>query len=136
MDAESAEADRRSTMTTEPPIDRRVGLAIVTASAAVTLAIGVTAGTLLGWVHPPRPVAEPSTTSAAVTDGQPAPESPRAIQAPVEPAAIPSPVRVRRRAVTRPTRTLLADARARAPRLRHHEDERHDDEGHEDENDD
>lgn len=136
MDAESAGADHRRTMTTESPIDRRVGLAIVAASAAVTLAIGVTAGTLLGWVHPPRPVAEPVTTSAAVTDAPPPAESPRAIQAPVEPAAIPSPVRVRRRAVIQPKRTLLADARARAPRLRHHEDDRHDDEGYEDEDDD
>lgn len=123
-------------MTTEPPIDRRIGLAIVTASAAVTLAIGVTAGTLLGWVHPPRPVAEPVTTSAGVAAPSPPAEASRAPRGPIEAAPGPRPVPAQRRAMSRSKHTLLADARARAPRLRHHEDERHDDEGHEDEDDD
>lgn len=38
-------------MIREEPIDRRTGLVIAAASAAVTLAVAVTVGALLGYVH-------------------------------------------------------------------------------------
>ena len=135
MDAEAAGAPKCPTMTNETPLDRRVGLAIAAASASVTIALGVTAGTFLGWVHPPRPAAV--TRSAAATDVSPplAPtaEAPQAIQAPVE--AAPAPVRAQRRAAPRARRTMLADASDRRTRVRH-DDDHHGREHHEDEDDD
>jgi hypothetical protein len=114
-------------MTKDAPIDRRLGLAIATASAAVTLAIGVTAGTFLGWVRPP----EPATSHPAVTEAPPPPAVPAAappvIQAPVES----TPVQVRRRPAPRSRRTMLADARDRPARVRHDDD--HHERGHHEE---
>ena len=137
MDAEVAGAAQCPPMTNETPLDRRVGLAIAAASASVTIALGVTAGTVLGWVHPPRPAAVTRSAAAtAATDVSPplAPtaEAPQAIRAPVE--AAPAPVRAQRRAAPRARRTMLADASDRRTRVRH-DDDHHARERHEDEDD-
>lgn len=55
-------------MEREGAINRRLGLAIAVASASVTLALGVTLGALLGYMHPPRQLAPIETTSAPVAD--------------------------------------------------------------------
>ena len=41
-------------MSTTPSPDRRFIIALTAAVASATLAVGVTAGALLGWVGPPR----------------------------------------------------------------------------------
>lgn len=98
----------------------------------MTLALGVTAGTFLGWVRPPESAPPP----LAATEPSPPPaapaQAPAVIRAPLESA----PVQVRRRPAPQSRRTMVADARERPARIRH-DDDRHE-RGHheEDEHDD
>jgi hypothetical protein len=107
-------------MEREGPLNRRLGLAIAVASASVTLAIGVTLGALLGYVHPPGQL-EPFDTGAAsapLADSSPADQVPLVL-VPVQPALsaardIQSPA---------PTHTRLASAGTRPRAVRHEDDD-------------
>ncbi len=64
-------------MSQEAKVPARIGFVIAVASAALTLAAGVTVGSLLGWVGPDRgaPAETPApseapTSTPAVADGE------------------------------------------------------------------
>ncbi len=64
-------------MPSSPPSTRRLALAITAAVASTTVAVGVTAGMLLGWFRPttapppitePAPIVEPSVPQPAAVE--------------------------------------------------------------------
>jgi hypothetical protein len=72
-------------MSTTPSPDRRFIVALTAAVASTTLAVGVTAGALLGWIGPRTTAGEP---------GSPAPASAGSAQVvyvPIAPSAPPAP---------------------------------------------
>ncbi len=96
--------------------DRRFSLALTAAVAATTVAIGVTAATLLGWFR----TAEPATaaTAASAEPATPAtPAAPAVVYVPIAPTTPDPP------AVLASDTQLAVDGE----RHHHHEDEREDD---------
>lgn len=67
---------------TQDSMSGRVGLMIAAATASVTLAVGVTAGTLLGYLQPLRPPAPSETAVAASTAADSAPRGQEPHQVP------------------------------------------------------
>lgn len=61
-------------MSTPAPSQRRLALAVGTAAAAITLAVGVTAASLLGWFRPAEHA--PEVTPVPVVEPVPAPAEP------------------------------------------------------------
>ena len=57
-------------MPTEPPPTRRLAVALTAAVASTTIAIGVTAASLLGWL---RPAATPASEAMPAAPAAPAP---------------------------------------------------------------
>jgi len=72
-------------MSTQAPFTRRLAIAIGTASASATIAVGVTAASLLGWFSPRADSAPPEPSVPATT---PAPSP--VILVPVSPTTPPS----------------------------------------------
>ena len=107
-------------MEREGPLNPRLGLAIAVASASVTLAIGVTLGALIGYVHPPRQLVplETGAANAPIADSSPPDQVPPVVLVPVQPA----PPAARGLQPPAPTHTRLASAGTR-PRAVHHEDD-------------
>jgi hypothetical protein len=106
-------------MTESPPTSRRLAIAMTAAIASTTIAIGVTAASLLGWL---RPVASPAAAPAPVEPPAPSPiTTPSPViyvpVTPAVPAAPPSPEFVE--AATVPVEQL-----AMHEHRRHHESER------------
>ncbi len=75
-------------MSAPAPSSRRLAIAIGTAATSATLAIGVTAASLLGWFRPAEPIAPASEISAPAT---PAPAASPVILVPVTPTPAPLP---------------------------------------------
>jgi len=68
-------------MSTTPSPDRRFIVALTAAVASTTLAVGVTAGALLGWVGPRNTSGEPSNPAPAATG------SAQVVYVPITPSA-------------------------------------------------
>lgn len=116
---------------TQDSMSGRVGLMIAAATASVTLAVGVTAGTLLGYLQPLRPPAPSETAVAASTAADSAPRGqephqvPQVVLVPVQPEP-PTPATTRpRRPSTRHATPQLASAGTR--RVVDREDDDHED---------
>ena len=79
-------------MSAPVPSTRRLAIAIATAAASVTVAIGVTAASLLGWIRPATTEAEPppevSASMPATAEAAPAAASP-VILVPITPSLMP-----------------------------------------------
>jgi len=79
-------------MSSPPPLTRRFTIALTAAVASTTIAIGVTAASLLGWlrpVDPPAAAAPPAAAPAAPTPASPMIFVPISPATPVPPAAAP-----------------------------------------------
>lgn len=72
-------------MSTTPSPDRRFIVALTAAVASTTLAVGVTAGSLLGWIGPRTTSGEPSSPASAGAG------SAQLIYVPITPSAPPTP---------------------------------------------
>jgi hypothetical protein len=109
-------------MSTTPSSDRRFIVALTTAVASTTLAVGVTAGVLLGWVGPRTASGEPSSPAPAGAG------SAQVVYVPITPSApaLPTPVEP---ATAGEPRIALADPDSRPDdrREHEHEHEEHDD---------
>ena len=69
--------DKKSPMTGEPP-SRRLSVATIVATAATTLALGVTFAAIAGWLGPPP--AMPSTEPPATASTEPRDLPPQALE--------------------------------------------------------
>jgi len=79
-------------MSSPPPLTRRFTIALTAAVASTTIAIGVTAASLLGWLRPadpPAAEAPPAASPAAPTPASPIIFVPIAPTTPVPPAEAP-----------------------------------------------
>lgn len=71
-------------MSAPVPSGRRLAIAIGTAAASATIAIGVTAASLLGWFRPAAEPSAPPSATAPVILVPVAPTPPPATEAPAE----------------------------------------------------
>lgn len=113
---------------TQDSMSGRVGLMIAAATASVTLAVGVTAGTLLGYLQPLRLPAPSETAVAASTAADSVPRGQEPHQVPqvvLVPPPIPATTRPRRPS-TRHATPQLASAGTRR-RVVDREDDDHED---------
>lgn len=101
-------------MSTTPSPDRRFIIALTAAVASTTLAIGATAGALLGWIGPSTAAGEPPPPAPAAAERAPV------IYVPITPSAPPA-------AEPAEPRLALADPGARSdePEDRHEREEEH-----------
>lgn len=78
-------------MSAQPPSTRRLAIAIGTAATSATIAIGVTAASLLGWFSP-SPVASSGPDPASETSAPtPTPAPSPVVLVPVSPTPAPPP---------------------------------------------
>lgn len=110
-------------MSTVSSPDRRFIIALTAAVASVTLAVGVTAGALLGWIGPSADPAEPNNPAPAGAG------SAQVVYVPITPSAPPSPPLSEPATVGEP-RIALTDTGSRGDD--HHEHEHEHEEGDDD----
>jgi hypothetical protein len=103
-------------MSQEPTVPTRTGVMIAAAATALTLAAGVTVGSLLGWIGPDR--AAPTQTPAEAPPSDPAPSGPVLGEDEVALAAAERPRREHRE---------RGERHERKRRHHHHEERDHDD---------
>lgn len=107
-------------MSAPAPSTRRIALAIGTTTAALTIAVGATAASLLGWFRPAEAPTPPTEAIAPAT-------APPVILVPVTPTA----------ADRSDVQVAMVDERTSSPTdRRDHEDEREDDDDRHDDDDD
>ena len=112
-------------MSTTPSPDRRFIVALTAAVASATLAIGVTTGTLLGWIGPRTTPGEP---------GNPAPAgsgSSQVVYVPITPTAPQPPPSIEPSPASEP-RFALADTGSHRDHRGHRDDRRDHDEDDDD----
>lgn len=115
-------------MSTTPSPDRRFIVALTAAAASATLAVGVTAGSLLGWIGPRTTPGEPSGPAPAGAG------SAQLIYVPITPSTPPAPPAIDPATAGEP-RFALADADSR-PDDRDERREHEHAHGHEEDDDD
>lgn len=103
-------------MSTTPPLDRRFMFALTAAVASTTLAIGVTAGSLLGWIGPRTTPSEPNNAVPVAAGNAPL------IYVPITPSAPPAPPPIDPSTAGEP-RLALADTASPPDDRREHEHE-------------
>jgi hypothetical protein len=108
-------------MPSEPPPTRRLAVALTAAVASTTIAIGVTAASLLGWLRPGAPAAiEATPATPVVAPAAPATPAPPVILVPVTPAAPELPAAAPRAVDGEPAETVQLAVHERE---HHHEHE-------------
>lgn len=109
-------------MSTTPSPDRRFIVALTAAVASATLAIGVTAGALLGWIGPRTTPSDPISAAPAGAG------SAQVVYVPITPTAPPPPL-IEPAAASEPRFAAVEDGSHRHDRHDHEEDheEDHDD---------